>query len=481
MEQTKALTAGYLDANDMALETQYANKPIDPKELKLVINETIVRQVIRTPLEIKKWRSAHIIADSRYYPNRTWLYDIYDDVTLDAHLSGVITKRIDTVLNKELSFKKNGKPDDSFTDLIRSTAFRLVCRTIMETQLWGISGIEFEPGREFTPRIIPRKHIKPKWQVISLEQNGKEGIDYTTANNILIVGEPEDLGLLLKCCPYIIYKRNCFADWSKYIEVFGQPIRVMYYDAQDQQAKIELKQTLDKSEGSLAIMIPKGVEFDIKDGKITNGDGKLQQNMIDTIDRQVSVAVLGNTETTTNGQTGTGAKSKVHKNQQDEISKSDLFYLQSWLNSPQFLQVLKSYGFNVEGGKFEHDQEISIEYLTELVKIWVQLPEDLPIGDDDWYKTFGVPKPDNYEELKKQLEDKQKALTQVDDIENDPENIPAKKPAKAANPTKKQVKEAKRLIALHQAQRGKTPLALGERAGLRSLFKAVLNFFAHAR
>jgi phage gp29-like protein len=221
-------------------------------------------------------------------------------------------------------------------------------------------------------------------------------------------------------------------------------------------------------------MIPKGVDFDIKDGKESNGDGKLQKTFTDTMNQELSVIVLGNTETTTNGQTGSQAKSKVHKEQQDEISKSDLFYLSSWLNSPQFLLILKSYGYDVEGGRFEHTREISIEYLAQRIAIDIQLPEDLPIPDDYWYETYGIEKPANYAELKKKLEDKQKMLQAANDIKNDPENKPAKAPAKT--PSKK---ELKKLIAQYNRSIGGNQPAiepLGS-AGIKKLFRKVLSFF----
>jgi len=412
--------------------TQYANAPIEPKETKLVIQETQIRQVTRTHVDIQKWRDAHITAESRYFPNRTWLYDLYDDILLDGHLSGVIAKRIDTVLNKEIFFEKGNKRVPEVDKLVNSIQFRNVCRWILETQLWGISGIEFEPGPEFMPRMIPRKHIKPKWQIISYEQTGSEGISYVDAANLFIIGEPEDLGLLLKAAPYVIYKRNGFADWGQFIEIFGQPIRIMYYDAYDPQARIELKRTLDESGGSMALMIPKGVEFDIKDGKQSNGNGELQEKFKDSLNQEMSIIVLSNTETTTNGKTGSQAKSKVHKDQQDEISKSDLFYLTAYLNSPQFLQILASYGYPVEGGKFSHSLEISIEYLEKRMSIDIQMPEDLPISDDYWYSTYGIEKPEDYDAMKAALLEKQKQTKEAETIAADPKNKPSKKALKNA-------------------------------------------------
>ena len=331
------------------INTHYSNKPIKPQVDKLVIQQTIIQQTRRTNLEIEDLRNSLQTAESRYFPFRSWLYDIYEDIRLDGHLSGIIQKRLDTVLNKELLAKKAGKTVDELTKLIKSTEFRMVCRTFLETQLYGTSGLEFTPGAKFAPRLIPRKHIDTKFQLIVIQQDGVEGIDYTDAKNIIISGEQEDLGILLKCAAYVIYKRHCMGDWAQYIEIFGQPIRVMFYDATDQQAKIELKQTLDDTGSSLALMIPKGVDFDVKDGKQSNGDGELQNKFINFANREMSIVMLGNTETTTHdGKTGTGGKSKIHKEQQDEITKSDMFYLLSCLNSDQFLQVLKSYGYPVD-------------------------------------------------------------------------------------------------------------------------------------
>ena len=78
-------------------ETVYNSKPIVGGENKIVVNETIVRQVPRTSPRIEDWRSSHSAAESRYYPLRTRLYNIYDEILLDGHLSGIISKRLNTV------------------------------------------------------------------------------------------------------------------------------------------------------------------------------------------------------------------------------------------------------------------------------------------------------------------------------------------------------------------------------------------------
>jgi hypothetical protein len=459
-QTTTSLQAADFDNHDTA-DTHYSNKRLDPKTTKIVINETVIRQVNRTPVDIQKWRQAHIVAESRYYPNRTWLYNLYDDSLLDGHLDGVIDKRFDTVLNKTLVFKRNNKLVPELEKLITSAKFRMACRVLLETKAWGISGIEFRPGPDFDPAIIPRKHIKPKWQIIATEEQGNTGIDYTSLANVIITGEPEDLGFLLKCVPYVIYKRNAVADWAQYIEIFGQPIRIMYYEATDNQVKLELKKVLDDSGSSLALMIPKGVEFDVKDGKQSNGDGKLQSSFIDFLNQELSVIVLGNTETTTNGKTGSQAKSKVHQDQQEEITKGDMAYLIACLNNPQFLRILQSYGYPVEGGQFKHTREISIEYLAQRIAIDTQIPKSVPIPDDYWYNTYAIDKPDNYDELKKKLEES----TQTEPDSNNPAPKPKAKPTRKGE--------------LHSPRSPHSPLKKPSK--LRNLVNALSDFFAQAR
>lgn len=318
----------------------------------VVINELNIRSVDRSRKDITTWRSALAGAESVYYPNRTRLYDLYDDIMLDGHLSGVVAKRIDAVLNKELCYESGGKHVTAMDELVGTLAFRHVVRTVMETQLWGISGLEFVPGDELMCYSVPRKHIKPGQGIIAYEQTSMEGIPYAGMDNIWIIGDENDLGLLLKCAPYCLYKRGGLADWAQYIELFGQPVRIIKYDSYDDQTRAELKKILDESGSSLSLMIPRQADFEIKDGKQTNCDGNLQLSFIKALNEELSITVLGNTETTSSGHSSGYAQSKVHLQQQYEITHSDMVYTAAMLNSRKFRSILCSYGYPAAEGKF---------------------------------------------------------------------------------------------------------------------------------
>jgi hypothetical protein len=376
-----------------------SDKPVNLEgEKKVVIQELQIRQAIRTLLDVEAVRTAYKNADLRVLPNRTRLYDICEDCLIDGHLSGIIDKRIDAVVNKPLYFEKDGEKVEELDPLINSIDFYNLRKEILWTKMWGITGFEFVPGTKFRWRSIPRKHIKPHWQRITIEQNGTEGFDYTQIPSVWVIGEPRDLGLLSKCATYVVYKRNNVADWAQYIEIFGQPIREIRYENYDEQARLTLKKMLDEIGSSLSLLIPKTAELKVHDGKISNGDGGLQEKFKDSMNAEMSLLILGNTETSHSSKGSGYAQSKTHQQQQMEITKSDIVYQEFMLNDPQFLSILADYGYPVEGGKFAITRDIDIEFLKERIQIDKQLAELIPIPQDYFYDTYGVPQPEDGQE-----------------------------------------------------------------------------------
>ncbi len=356
----------------------------------IIINELNVRSVDRGKKDIRIWKNALLEAESVINPNRARLYDIYEDALLDGHLTGIVSKRIDAVLNKDLFFENNGTVVPEMNALIKSAQFRKLIRTILETRLWGISGVEFHPGSAFHFDTIPRKHIKPELGIIAYNQSGNDGCTYEDISNIWVMGEHRDLGILLKCAPLCIYKRGGLSDWAEYIEIFGQPVRIVRYDSYDEQTRAELKNALDNTGSSLSIMIPKQADFEIKDGKQSNGNGELQMSFIKSLNDELSILILGNTDTTTSSNSSGYAQSRIHLEQQYEITKSDLAYVVTMLNSPQFKNILIGYGYPADFGQFVFSKDMDIEYLTQRIAIDNQLAQHISLPESYWLETYGI-------------------------------------------------------------------------------------------
>lgn len=389
----------------MAKQFKKVKRGEDIKNAQIVVQQINQTNVDRTPKEVADWRNAHRIAESKTHPNRSRLLDLYSDVSLDGFLTGTWTKRSAAVTNKEIKFTNaKGEEVEELNELFESKAWEELLNEIMDSRLWGLGGVEFIPGKKFKFEKLPKKHILIEKQLIKMNQNDQQGIDYATHPNILVFGDADDLGIMLKVSYYALIKKGNFSDWAQYSEIFGQPIRVAYYDAYDDKTRMQLKEVLDSSGSSLALMIPKQAEFNIMDGKTSNGNGELQEKLKDACNMEISIIVLGNTETTSNSAGGSEAKAKVQKEGENEILKKDMKYLLSYLNCEKFIQVLSDYGYPVEGGKFE----IHLESDPDITMVNLEIIEKTrnigtPVSDDYVYETTGIPRPEDYEDIKEEM------------------------------------------------------------------------------
>lgn len=369
----------------------------------------------RSRKDVGKLKNAIERAESITLPNRYKLIELYHDVvTIDGHLSGILDKRTKAVTNKKLTFlDKEGSKVDEFDSLIKSNRFKRLLEVFMERIYYGCSAPEFIVGAKFDFREIDRRHIRPEAREIAISQFDTKGVSVDEFPMVWLMGEPYELGKLLQCSMYALYKRSGFGDFAQYVEIFGQPVRVVKYDAYDQKTQSELKKALNESGSSLVMMIPKQADFEMLDGKTSNGTGELQERLINCCNQEMSVAILGNSETTTSSKSSGYAQAEIHADQQIEITTDDLEYVENMLNSDYFLHLLMQYGFKTEGGHFEFERPKDLYELQARLNIDTQLANRIPIDDDYFYEYYGVPKPDNYDELKRQLEERRKAVMET--------------------------------------------------------------------
>lgn len=419
------------------------------KPQKTVIQDITLVSPNREQKDMSALKSAIVRAESITVPSRNQIYDIYHDITtIDGHLSGILQKRSDAITNKTIRYiGKDKRKVDEFDDLINSLKFNNLMKLIIEKVYWGLSGVEFIVGEEFDYNVIPRKHIRIEQNMIVKSQYDYTGTSFDELPFVWVIGEKNDLGRLLQCSMYALYKRGGFGDLAQYVEIFGQPVRIIYYDAYDTKTKEELRKILNESGSSLAMMIPKQAQFEMMDGKTSNGNGDLQEKFIRICNEEMSIAILGNSETTASSSSSGYAQAKEHGKQQLEITKSDLKLVQNILNDKKFISILKSYGYPVqEGGKFEFEQEIDLAELKLKLEIDAVVSGKVPVADDYWYETYGIPKPDNYDELKaKQEEDRQAIKMSKNGTTNneDPEDEEDKKGKDPKSNSKADMKKGK--------------------------------------
>lgn len=361
----------------------------------------LLTQPKRFGIDTADFMAAIRAAENVDYSQRSKLYDLYSDILLDSHLTCVIDKRKNAVLCSDIEFRRNGKPDDKVNEQIHSPWFNRCIADLLDARFWGFSLLQFYRNGEWVDYdLIPRKHVDPVRRQILRQQTDIIGTPWETYPDLLFVGDEEDLGLLAKAAPWVIYKRNTTADWAQFSEVFGMPIQEYTYETDDEDSR---KRALEdaNSLGALATFIHgKDTELKLVEAGNKTGSAEVYEKLCERCNNEISKLILGNTLTTESSENGTQALGTVHKKVEDKVAQSDRLYILDILNY-DMADIFTSMGIDTKGGEFCFPEKKDVDMNTK-VSILTQLRSNfqLPVDDDWLYEEFGVEKPKDYEAQK---------------------------------------------------------------------------------
>jgi phage gp29-like protein len=183
------------------------------------------------------------------------------------------------------------------------------------------------------------------------------------------------------------------------------PFREMTYDEFDEATRIKMEKLLKEWGAFGYILHPKNAELKLHTA--SNAGDCPYPDLIAACDASISKCILGNTLTTEQGSTGTQALGSVHMQVEESKHLSDMRFVLSILNT-QFKAILKRFGFNVQGGDiwFETPKK---DWAKMQIKwnVISGIASRVPVSDDYIYEEFDIPKPDNYEELKQEMKERQ--------------------------------------------------------------------------
>lgn len=367
------------------------------------------------------------------FSRRSRLYDLYTDILIDTHLSCVIEKRKNAVLCSQIEFRRNGKPDDRVNEQIHSPWFNRCIADLLDARFWGFSLLQFYRNGEWVDYdLVPRKHVDPVRRLILRQQTDITGTSWDEYPDLLFVGAQDDLGLLAKAAPWVIYKRNTTADWAQFSEVFGMPIQEYTYDTDDEESR---KRALDdaNSLGALATFIHgKDTELKLVEAGNKTGSAEVYEKLCERCNNEISKLILGNTLTTESSENGTQALGTVHKKVEDKVTQSDRLYVLDILNY-DMADIFAAMGIDTAGGQFCFPEQKDVDLNTKM-SILTQLRTNfsLPVDDDWLYEEFGVEKPKDYDAQKaaqeqQRIDDRQRAqaaLAAAQHKDNDDDDEP---------------------------------------------------------
>lgn len=250
------------------------------------------------------------------------------------------------------------------------------------------------------------------------------GTSWDEYADLLFVGNKDDLGLLAKAAPWVIYKRNTTADWAQFSEIFGMPIREYTYETDDDEAR---RRTVEDAQGtgSLAVFVhSKDSTLELKESGNKTGSADLYERLCERCNSEISKLILGNTLTTEASDRGTQALGTVHKKVEDNVAQADRRFILDALNY-DMADIFLSLGINTRDGEFCFPEPKDID-LTAKANILTGLRTtfNLPISDDYLYNEFGIEKPVDYLQLKAQVQAAPEPPAPPTPPKKEPENEP---------------------------------------------------------
>lgn len=345
------------------------------------------------------------------FSQRIKLYDLYEEILMDGHTSSVIEKRKAAVQCSQIEFRRNGEPDERINTLLRSPWFYRFIGDLIDSDFWGFSLFQFKLDKSgwLDYILIPRKSYDPVRELVKHRQEEIFGEPLENYHTMLFVGDKRSLGRLARITPYVLYKNNDMGDWAQFCEIFGMPIREYTYSAGDTESRSQTVEDMMEQGGAGVYLHSDQTNLKLVESGSKSGSSDLYKGLYDTCNDEISKIVLGNTLTTQASERGTQALGTVQEKGEKKLNEADRNLILNTLNY-DMTDIFTAFGYDTRGGEFYYVKPKETTASEEINIISRMRQMGTPVSDDYIYETTGIPKPDNYDELKRETTDSQETM-----------------------------------------------------------------------
>ncbi|HSW38573.1 MAG TPA: DUF935 family protein [Acidobacteriota bacterium] len=367
---------------------------------------------------------------------------LYDEVDRDAHASSVIQQRILAVVGKEwdiipaTSARKSGRPAsttqeqvvaDYVSDVLENCNFDQARQELLKALLYGFycceimwrlhgNGDRFKPVpiTPSTPASIGIKKIigkHPRRFIFTPERElrlltlasmiegemlpNRKFITFTCGDS----DNPYGRGLGQKLWWPVWFKKNGVKFWLVFLEKFGMPTTVgKYPPGTGKPEQAALLDAIEAIQSDTGVKIPDSMDISFLEasraGTVTH------EQLCEYMDRQISKAVLGQTAST-EGTPGKLGNEQTQGDVRQELIEADADLLDGCLNET-LIQWIVDYNFpGVSAYPTIKTFAAPKPDLTAQKEIDKTLAVDigLPMTTAYFYETYGIPAPEEGEEL----------------------------------------------------------------------------------
>ncbi len=198
-----------------------------------------------------------------------------------------------------------------------------------------------------------------------------------------------------------LFKNYTIKDWMRFAEAYGQPLRIGKFGpgAKDADKQVLYKAVANIASDAAAI-IPDDMSIEFISDTTVRGRSEIYRDLITYIDRQISIAVLGQTLTTDAGDSGSYALGQVHNLVRRDIERSDARQLAATLRRDLVIPIVAlNHGVRKDYPKviIERDEPTDTKMLAETLDKLV--PLGLRVRSTEVRAKLGLEEPDADDEV----------------------------------------------------------------------------------
>lgn len=336
----------------------------DTKDVKKVTNlmvDVIRRQRRLWRKELSDWQAARFALYNSETPRTYPMQELYLDILLDGHLTGITENRTLRTTNKNYIFSINNIKNEKLTQYIKDQEwFETLIDEAHQSVYYGYSLLwikKFKKGNIEEIELLPRGLVVPEQKVLLYDYDSDKGIDFSEIKDVLLYAQfYKPYGLLEKAAVYTILKRHSWGSWDEFEELFGIPIRIAKIASQSETVKNEVAGWLEEMGSAAYGVFPIGTEVDIKENSKSDAFNVFFKK-IEALDKELSKMVLHQTMTTENG--SSKSQGSVHENTLAEVVYADEKKMLAFLNN-RLIPAMRKLGYNIP-----IKAKISVEQTTD--------------------------------------------------------------------------------------------------------------------
>ena len=340
--------------------------------------------------EIDEWHMARYAWYQTTQPRSYLMQELYSDIMLDGHLTGITGNRTLRVINKPFCLAVDGVKDEDLTKYIEDKEwFQDLLQSAHESIYRGYSLIwleQFENGEIKKVRNIDRRYVLAQQDLLLKSIDGINGLRYLELPEHLLYCQLYDqVGLLEKAAPYTILKRHSWSSWDEFEELFGVPIRIAKIASQSERVKDEVSGWMHDMGQSAYAVLPVGTDVEIKENSKTDSF-RVFMEKIQQLDKEMSKLVLHQTMTTDSG--SSRSQGEVHQTTLEELIYADERKMLSFLNT-KLLPAMRYHGYVMpEGAHFMIEKTTNVNRQIEIDEMLMR--SGYVLKQDYLERTYGV-------------------------------------------------------------------------------------------